>query len=121
MAESEVARICECLFESRGKEGNQSQLAHGGDWIRISYERRDGWIQVQYILFDSRGDVHSIVDGTVPWPTERWHNDVDETQRVGDGDYRIVMVSATGWNVTRLVGQVDYERARRLVELTRKG
>jgi len=117
MDESEVEGFCQRRFDQLGKESDQRRIAFGSDWLRISYERRDGWIQVQYLLFGPGGYIHSVIDGQLSRQAERWHHDVDETPGPSYGINSIVMVSPRGWFVRRMVGEMDAERGRRLVGL----
>lgn len=116
MDESEVAGFRECITNGGGEDGRQGTALAGGEWLRISYERRDGWIQVQYLLFGAGGCVHSFIDGRLPREAERWHNHVYETSRPDYGINRVSMVSQGGWLLTRMVDEVDAKGARRLVE-----
>jgi hypothetical protein len=77
MEQSEVARVYKCQVESTGKGVCEGESSRGGDWIRVSYERRDGRIQVFYQLFDSGGHLHCILNATVPAETECGSNNVD--------------------------------------------
>jgi len=100
MEESKVERVCKPEVIARREEGDQRKLVDGGDWLRISYERRDGRIQVQYILFDSGGYVHSVVDGTISSETERRHNDVSAASGHGSRIVRVGLACPGGWTVT---------------------
>lgn len=117
MAESKVGRLRKRAPDGAGEEGNKRQFVEGGGWARVSYERRDGGIQVQYILFDSGGCVHSVIDGTISGEAERWHNNVDPTCGANGCINRVGMVPIRGWNLTRMVGEMDSRRARQLVDL----
>src|SRR3990172_7651551 len=107
MGKSKVEGVREHQLIDRGATSNKRQTVVGGQWLRVSYERSDGWIQVQYILFDSRGCVHSFVDGAVSAATERWNHNVDETSRVCGGTNCVELVSRAGWSVWRMVREMD--------------
>ena len=115
MDKSEVERVCERQPEPGGEDGHQGTAPVGGGWIRISYERGDGWLQVQYILFGSGGHIYGFFDGELSREAERWHNNVYETQRLDYGINRVGMVPRRSWQFTRMVGEMDVERGRRLV------
>jgi len=100
MDEIKVERVCKPEVIAGGEEGNQRKLVVGGDWLRVSYERRDGRIQVQYLLFDSRGYVHTFVDGAVSAETERRHNDVASASGHGRRIVRVGLDCPGGWAVT---------------------
>lgn len=116
MDESKMAGVRERQADCGGEGSYQGQALIGGEWLRISYERRDGRIQVQYLLFGAGGYVHSVIDGNISAEAERWHNDVHASPGPDYGINRIGMVSRSGWLFGRMVGEVDAEGARRLVE-----
>lgn len=104
MGKSKVGRLRQHTINFRGEEANKSEPTWGSRWVRISYERSDGRIQVQYLLFDSRGCVHSVIDGQLSKETERWDHDVDAAQGYDCGDKRVIVVPCGSWTVRRVVG-----------------
>lgn len=107
MAESEVEGVRKRSDEPARERSNQEPATYGGGWSRISYERRDGRVQVQYLLFDSRGRVHSVIDGAISAEAERRHHDVAKASGTSGGIVRVSMVSRGGWTVTRMGGEMD--------------
>lgn len=103
MDEGNVEGFCERKAREGGEATDQRKLVNGGDWFRVSYERGDGWVQVQYILFDSGGSVHSIIDGSVSRETEFGYHDVNPSRGLGNLPLGIAVVSRDGWKVRRLV------------------
>lgn len=109
MDKSKVEGFCEPEVESGGKTSYQGTFASGSEWLRLSYERRDRRIQVQYLLLNSRGCVHTVIDGIVSREAERWHNNVAAAQRDDCGIVRIELASEGGWTIHRMVGEVYSE------------
>ena len=95
---------------SAGEGHHQKESVTGGGWVRISNERRDGRIQVQYHLFDSRGRIHSQLNGTISAETERRYNNVDEASGLDDGIVSIEFRGDGGWSVYRMVRKVFTQR-----------
>lgn len=104
MEQSKVERVRQRPLERVGKETRQRKLVSGGEWLRVSYERRDGRVQVQYILLDPRGCVHSVLDGSLSGEAERGYNDVDEAQGTDCGSNRFSVLCGPDWKISRMVG-----------------
>lgn len=92
MGKSKVERIPQPQPQLTGKAGDKRQSLTGSGWVRVSYERDDGRVQVKYFLFDSRGRVHCVFDWSVQTETKRWPNNVDEASRIDRSDVRVSMV-----------------------------
>lgn len=103
MGKREMEGFRKCPAVGAREEVGKRELTDGGSWYRISYERRDGRVQVQYILFDSRGCVHSIVYGPVSAETQRRYHDVDEAQGIHCGSNSVEFLCDGGWVILRMV------------------
>lgn len=93
MVQSKMDWLRECHDDPAREEVGERQFTHGGEWIRVLYERRDGRIQDRYIIFDSGGRVHCFFDGVVQAETERRLNYEPEAQGLYRRSYSPILVS----------------------------
>ena len=96
MDESKMEGIRESFSDGPGEESDKRVTASGRDWLRVSYERSDGRVQMQYIIFDSRGYVHCQFDWVVPRQAKRRFDNVFEAQRTSCGVVRFTLVRQSG-------------------------